>query len=191
MERTDLGRIVGFTDGVMAVAITLLVLNIEVPRRAAANSTSLVDLIPHPGRYLLVLRAGRTLLGDSPPPVRDPSQVRRHADGAEPGLPRRDRDRAVRHRSVRQVHRRAARHCRLRLHIGLAALTHWRMHAHTAAQRASCTRTTRTGTRPSAARSRSASRCLPAFRASGLRQRPPGAVCCGSRRSCCATRCAG
>ena len=31
MERTDLGRIVAFTDGVMAVAITLLVLNIEVP----------------------------------------------------------------------------------------------------------------------------------------------------------------
>ena len=31
MERTDLDRIVAFTDGVMAVAITLLVLNIEVP----------------------------------------------------------------------------------------------------------------------------------------------------------------
>ena len=31
MDRTDFGRIVAFTDGVMAVAITLLVLNIEVP----------------------------------------------------------------------------------------------------------------------------------------------------------------
>ena len=28
----DLGRIAAFTDGVMAVAITLLVLNVEVPR---------------------------------------------------------------------------------------------------------------------------------------------------------------
>jgi uncharacterized membrane protein len=32
VERTDLGRIMAFTDGVMAVAITLLVLNLEVPR---------------------------------------------------------------------------------------------------------------------------------------------------------------
>ena len=31
MERTDLARITAFTDGVMAVAITLLVLSIEVP----------------------------------------------------------------------------------------------------------------------------------------------------------------
>ena len=38
MERTDLGRIVAFTDGVMAVAITLLVLNIEVPDVPAGSS---------------------------------------------------------------------------------------------------------------------------------------------------------
>jgi uncharacterized membrane protein len=31
VERSDLGRIMAFTDGVMAVAITLLVLNLEVP----------------------------------------------------------------------------------------------------------------------------------------------------------------
>ena len=35
MERTDFARIAAFTDGVMAVAITLLVLNIETPDVAA------------------------------------------------------------------------------------------------------------------------------------------------------------
>ena len=32
MDRSDLGRITAFTDGVMAVAITLLVLNLDVPK---------------------------------------------------------------------------------------------------------------------------------------------------------------
>jgi uncharacterized membrane protein len=54
MERTDLGRIAGFTDGVMAVAITLLVLNIEVPDVPADElGDQLVDLIPSVLAYLL------------------------------------------------------------------------------------------------------------------------------------------
>jgi uncharacterized membrane protein len=54
MDRTDLGRIAGFTDGVMAVAITLLVLNLEVPNVPAGElGEQLVDLIPSVLAYLL------------------------------------------------------------------------------------------------------------------------------------------
>ena len=54
MERTDLGRIVAFTDGVMAVAITLLVLNLEVPDVPGDElDDALVDLFPSLIAYLL------------------------------------------------------------------------------------------------------------------------------------------
>jgi uncharacterized membrane protein len=54
VERTDLGRIAAFTDGVMAVAITLLVLNIEVPTVPGGElGDALVDLIPSLIAYLL------------------------------------------------------------------------------------------------------------------------------------------
>jgi uncharacterized membrane protein len=54
VERRDLGRIVAFTDGVMAVAITLLVLNLEVPRVSEDElREALVDLIPSLIAYLL------------------------------------------------------------------------------------------------------------------------------------------
>jgi uncharacterized membrane protein len=54
MERTDLGRIAGFTDGVMAVAITLLVLNLDVPNVSTDQlGEELVDLIPSVFAYLL------------------------------------------------------------------------------------------------------------------------------------------
>jgi uncharacterized membrane protein len=54
VERTDLGRIEAFTDGVMAVAITLLVLNLEVPTVPGEElDEALVDLIPSLIAYLL------------------------------------------------------------------------------------------------------------------------------------------
>jgi uncharacterized membrane protein len=54
MERTDLGRIMAFTDGVMAVAITLLVLNLEVPEGSGDDlGEKLVDLVPSVLSYLL------------------------------------------------------------------------------------------------------------------------------------------
>jgi uncharacterized membrane protein len=54
VERTDLGRIMAFTDGVMAVAITLLVLNLEVPTVPGDElNDALVDLIPSLIAYLL------------------------------------------------------------------------------------------------------------------------------------------
>jgi uncharacterized membrane protein len=50
----DLGRIMAFTDGVMAVAITLLVLNLEVPDVPAGDlEDALVDLVPSLIAYLL------------------------------------------------------------------------------------------------------------------------------------------
>jgi uncharacterized membrane protein len=54
MER-DVGRIAAFTDGVMAVAITLLVLNVEVPhvRPGEGLGDALVDLLPSIGAYAL------------------------------------------------------------------------------------------------------------------------------------------
>jgi uncharacterized membrane protein len=54
VERTDLGRIMAFTDGVMAVAITLLVLNLEVPTVPKDElGEAIVDLIPSVIAYLL------------------------------------------------------------------------------------------------------------------------------------------
>jgi uncharacterized membrane protein len=54
VERTDLGRIMAFTDGVMAVAITLLVLNIEVPDVTREElDDALFDLVGSLGSYLL------------------------------------------------------------------------------------------------------------------------------------------
>ena len=55
MQR-DLGRIAAFTDGVMAVAITLLVLNVEVPhlRPGEGLGDALVDdVLPSLGAYAL------------------------------------------------------------------------------------------------------------------------------------------
>ena len=51
----DIGRIAAFTDGVMAVAITLLVLNVEVPHLEPGQSLgdALVDLLPSLGAYAL------------------------------------------------------------------------------------------------------------------------------------------
>jgi uncharacterized membrane protein len=54
MDRHDLSRIGAFSDGVMAVAITLLVLNIELP--SVSNDDlpdALVDLIPSFAAYVL------------------------------------------------------------------------------------------------------------------------------------------
>jgi uncharacterized membrane protein len=55
LEERDLGRIAAFTDGVMAVAITLLVLNLDVPRLGPGQSLgdALVDLLPSLGAYVL------------------------------------------------------------------------------------------------------------------------------------------
>jgi uncharacterized membrane protein len=55
IDERGLGRIAAFTDGVMAVAITLLVLNMEVPQltRGESLGDALVDLIPSLGAYVL------------------------------------------------------------------------------------------------------------------------------------------
>jgi len=55
VDQRDLGRIAAFTDGVMAVAITLLVLNVEVPHLKPGQSLgdALVDLLPSLGAYAL------------------------------------------------------------------------------------------------------------------------------------------
>jgi uncharacterized membrane protein len=54
MEERDLGRVVAFSDGVMAVAITLLVLNLEVPDVSGDDlGEALEDLLPSVAAYLL------------------------------------------------------------------------------------------------------------------------------------------
>jgi uncharacterized membrane protein len=54
MDRQDLSRVGAFSDGVMAVAITLLVLNIEPPTVSNDDlPDALVDLIPSLGAYVL------------------------------------------------------------------------------------------------------------------------------------------
>ena len=104
----DLGRIAAFTDGVMAVAITLLVLNIEVPTLEPGQSLgdALVDLLPSLGAYVLAFALVGPLLGDPPQPVREAARLRPDADGAQPLLPRADRAGAVLGRAVRRLHER-------------------------------------------------------------------------------------
>jgi uncharacterized membrane protein len=55
VKERDVGRIAAFTDGVMAVAITLLVLNLQVPELAPGESLgdALIDELPSLGSYLL------------------------------------------------------------------------------------------------------------------------------------------
>jgi uncharacterized membrane protein len=54
MQRRDLARLVAFSDGVMAVAITLLVLNIETPDVSDEDlGSALVDLLPSLAAYVL------------------------------------------------------------------------------------------------------------------------------------------
>lgn len=55
MTERALGRIEAFSDGVMAVAITLLVLNVEVPQLRPGQSlgNALVDLLPSLDAYIL------------------------------------------------------------------------------------------------------------------------------------------
>ena len=54
VEGTDLGRVLAFTDGVLAIAITLLVLNLEIPDVADGELRhKLVDLLPQLGAYFL------------------------------------------------------------------------------------------------------------------------------------------
>ena len=54
MQRRDLARLVAFSDAVMAVAITLLVLNIETPDVSKDDlGSALVDLLPSLAAYAL------------------------------------------------------------------------------------------------------------------------------------------
>jgi uncharacterized membrane protein len=54
VEYHDLSRVGAFSDGVMAVAITLLVLNVETPDVAKEDlGDALVDLLPSLGAYVL------------------------------------------------------------------------------------------------------------------------------------------
>jgi uncharacterized membrane protein len=56
-HETEFGRIVAFSDGVLAIAITLLVLNLTVPQVSSDDASDLadglVDLVPHLFAYAL------------------------------------------------------------------------------------------------------------------------------------------
>jgi uncharacterized membrane protein len=54
-------RLEAFSDGVVAIAITIMVLNLKIPRRAFRNCAAAVQLPAE-------LHLRRHILGQSPPP---------------------------------------------------------------------------------------------------------------------------
>src|SRR5215218_1733006 len=89
-EAVSFGRLVSFTDGVFAIAITLLVLNFEVPHIHHETERQLGYLVSELagdfGAYFLTFAVVGRMWVVPPPPVLDARDLRRAPDHAQPDL---------------------------------------------------------------------------------------------------------
>ena len=117
----EFARVLAFSDGMFAIAMTLLVVGIAVPTLDVADSSSeladaLNDLSDAIRQLLHQLRGDRPLLGGPPSAVLAAARLRSGPDRAQPRLSGADRVSAVSDRADRQLLRQPARGRRLRRH---------------------------------------------------------------------------
>ncbi len=120
-QSKEVARIAAFSDGVFAIAITLLTLQLEIPR-SGDLAQDLIDLQPNFLAFVISFLVIGYVLGGAPPALRGRGALRLPSHLAEPAHALLHRAPAVHHVGDRRVRRPAAGGDRLRLVAGRRGL---------------------------------------------------------------------
>ena len=113
-------RLEAFSDGVIAVIITIMVLELHVPGKEVSNLDGLRALLPLLARLSPQLRPDRHLLGQPPLPRRRPRPRHPRHPLVQPRLPLLPLAHPLRHHLGRQPRHLALRRLALRHHLRVA-----------------------------------------------------------------------